>query len=97
MRQWLYNEDGGKIFKGDEIAEASKNGYVDSPAKVGKATEDVAPPKSPVPLTVDELKEMYTVKELKDICKNLGITGMSRKKEQECAQAIFDHESNKES
>lgn len=42
MRQWLYNEDGGKLFNNDaEIETAIKNGYVDTPTKVGQVKEAV--------------------------------------------------------
>ena len=35
-RQWLYNENGGKLFESeDAIAKAINDGYVDTPAKVG--------------------------------------------------------------
>lgn len=36
-RQWLYHADcpQGRIFEGDAIAQAVKEGWLDSPAKIG--------------------------------------------------------------
>lgn len=42
-------------------------------------------------LSKDELKENYTVKELKKHCKELGIKGYSKLKEVELVEKIYNH------
>lgn len=110
-RQWLFDEKGGQLFHGDAaIEKAIKDGFVDSPAKVSVITVDPTDPTNliesvdPVDtakdifktMTVDELRETYTVGELKKMCKDSDITGMSRKSERECAEAIFNKFNNPE-
>ena len=57
-RQWLYNAEGGTLFESEKaIAEALKQGYVDTPAKVGqeKPKKQVRSRKKPTPVDDEDL------------------------------------------
>jgi hypothetical protein len=87
--QWLYKGNESKLFNSIEKVEAAQNGWVDCPTKTGTVS---SPPFDYKGKTAQELADNLTVKELRVICKDLGIEGMSKALQAELCKAIVNHE-----
>lgn len=99
-RQWLYNKatSEGKLFEGEgSIDDALDSGdWEDTPAKCGGEHSSTGPGigleaiEDYKGLTADEFKEKFTVKELRSICKELGIKLARNSTEDEIADTLVE-------
>jgi len=86
MKKWLYKKDEtAKIFEDEAINTALENGWVDSPAKCGTAHLETYKGK-----TAQGLTQNYSVSQLRDICKSLGLKGLTKSSMEDCAEAITE-------
>ena len=80
MRAWRYHPDyEPKIFEGEAIDIAERAGWFDTPAKFPKGKGGDTSSTIEIPEDLTEL----TVKQLKQLCKDRGLSGYSRLKEAE--------------